>query len=303
MGGSSADTLGLVGYGGRTPEGEQGQAPRMELRLRRAETLKHVVDIARHICQDVNLRCNPRGGEPHQSGGISVQSMDGRHRALFTLKLDTRLFDEYRCDKPLVLGVNVELLSRILRISNSEQILELEASGDGDHLLMRFAERSAEDDLSERGSSGGSSSVVTCSLKLMDLDTEFLELPEQDYQAELSLPARDFGRSCSQLKEFGDFVRIAAYDDFFELSSASDVSKARLRFPATSHQGSRSPYLVKISQPCSGRFSMEPFASFGQSLGHRGIVRLRLAEGAALMVEYSDWGGGTVVLHLAPTAE
>ena len=50
--------------------------------------------------------------------GISLQAMDGSHVALVSLNLSAEGFEHYRADTSMVLGVNVNLLAKVMKLAD-----------------------------------------------------------------------------------------------------------------------------------------------------------------------------------------
>jgi len=71
--------------------------------LQQSTILKRVVDAMKDLCKDVNFDCSERG--------IQVQSMDSSHVALVSLMLREAAFSEFKCDRAVSLGMNIESLS------------------------------------------------------------------------------------------------------------------------------------------------------------------------------------------------
>ena len=55
-------------------------------------------------------------------------------------------------------------------------------------------------------------------MKVMDIDSEHLGIPTQEYDAVIELPAAEFSRICRDLSQFGDTVTIACTKDGIRFS-------------------------------------------------------------------------------------
>jgi proliferating cell nuclear antigen len=106
---------------------------------------------------DANFDCS--------DSGISLQAMDNSHVALVALTMKEDMFEPYRCDRNLALGVNLISLSKILKCAANEDIITLTAQDEPDKLSLQF-----ESAKTERFSE--------YELKLMDIDQEHLGIPE-----------------------------------------------------------------------------------------------------------------------------
>lgn len=59
--------------------------------------------------------------------GISLQAMDTSHVALVSLNLSMEGFEEYRCDQPVVLGINIANMSKVMKLADPQDSITLQA--------------------------------------------------------------------------------------------------------------------------------------------------------------------------------
>merc|ERR1711948_154024 len=86
--------------------------------------LKKLVDAIKELCKDVNFDCSEKG--------LQVQAMDSSHVALVSLLLRESAFAEFKCDRATSLGMNVDSLSKILKICGPHDSLKLRYANDSD---------------------------------------------------------------------------------------------------------------------------------------------------------------------------
>ena len=128
--------------------------------------------------QDCNFDCN--------DAGIGLQAMDNSHVALVSMLLKSEVFQPYRCDRNVALGINLGSLTKVLRAAQADDILTLKAEDAPDVVNLVFESADA-DRLSEYD------------IKLMDIDQEHLGIPETDYAAKIKMPSSEFTRICRDL--------------------------------------------------------------------------------------------------------
>lgn len=117
--------------------------------------------------------------------------MDSSHVSLCALQLRTEAFDHYRCDKALALGVNTENFAKLLKCSGNEDVVTLKSEEEGDMLTMTF-EAPKQDRISE------------FALKLMDIESEHLGIPDTEYKCTVRMPSNEFQRIIRDLQVLGD---------------------------------------------------------------------------------------------------
>merc|ERR1712137_1152689 len=109
--------------------------------------------------------------------GLQVQAMDSSHVALVSLLLRESAFAEFKCDRATSLGMNVDSLGKILKMCGPADSLKLRWQNDAD--IVNFQCESGEDDR-------------IADLDLMQIESEHMEIPEQQYKVVAKLPSSEF---------------------------------------------------------------------------------------------------------------
>merc|ERR1712190_547375 len=142
--------------------------------------------------------------------GLQVQSMDSSHVALVSLLLRESAFADFKCDRPTSLGMNVDSLAKILKMCGPTDSLKVRWQGGAD--TVGFQCESGSDDR-----------IADFDLKLMQIESEHMEIPEQHYKVIAKLPSAEFQRICRDLKEFGETMHVKASKDGITFSVRGDV--------------------------------------------------------------------------------
>jgi proliferating cell nuclear antigen len=107
--------------------------------------------------------------------------MDNSHVALVSMMLRSEVFEPYRCDRNVALGINLNSLTKVLRAAQSSDVLTLKAEDSPDVVNLIFESASAD-------------RISEYDIKLMDIDQEHLGIPETEYSATIKLPSAEFQR-------------------------------------------------------------------------------------------------------------
>ena len=139
--------------------------------------------------------------------------MDVSHVALVSLDLAADGFDEFRSDKSMVLGVDVDNLAKIMRLANPTDTITLSASGPHPTSLNLLFEGKENNCTTE------------FSMKLLSLDDEGLELPESEYSSVVSIHSAEFQKTCRELAALDSSVTISSQQEqvqfYFQNESAA----------------------------------------------------------------------------------
>merc|ERR1711920_918985 len=100
--------------------------------------------------------------------GLQVQSMDSSHVALVSLLLRESAFSNFKCERSTSLGMNVESLSKILKMCGPADSLKLRWQNGADTVSFQCE--------------GGEDRIADFDLKLMQIESEHMEIPEQHYK-------------------------------------------------------------------------------------------------------------------------
>lgn len=143
---------------------------------------------------------------------LYVQCIDNSHVSILELHLPSSWFDVYdhQNDANITLGMSSSMLYRILNARDKTQELNMVYDGgETDNLLFHFV-------------SGSKTEFDKhFELPLMEIDTEMLQIPQMEYQAELSLSSEHFANIVKQLKMFGDTMEFQCSEDKIMLVSHS----------------------------------------------------------------------------------
>lgn len=152
-----------------------------------------------------------------------MQAMDNSHVALSSVELRCEGFDPYRCDRPMSIGISLAALNKIVKTAGNEDILTIKKDDDGDSLGLIF-----EGSKTDR--------VAEYDMKLMDIDSEHLGIPDTQYDAVVRMSSGEFARITRDLANVGDTVKIEVTKEGVGFSAEGEIGNAKL----TLKQGSGS---------------------------------------------------------------
>ena len=129
-------------------------------KLKNSEKFKKLIESIKDIVSEINLECSPTG--------INFQAMDRSHIAIVTLNLNIDGFDQYRCDKYIILGINVENLCKIMKFAGKDDTLLIKSDINPSHIEITFENASAK-------------KCCVFNLSLIQLESEHLGIPKNNY--------------------------------------------------------------------------------------------------------------------------
>jgi proliferating cell nuclear antigen len=159
-----------------------------------------------------------------------VQTMDASKVSVLEVSIRSSWFDFYSCQYDNVkIGINTNVLHKILSSKEKSQTIHFEYSmedGNEDKLLVNMLST-----LEDPPSSKNEDPKVLKNTKnvydryfevpLVNLENDIMEIPDIDYEAEISLPSVNFAILIHQLKGFGDVLNIQCNENDIQFISKS----------------------------------------------------------------------------------
>merc|ERR1719208_743003 len=124
-------------------------------------------------------------------------------------------FSPWRCDHNCQLGINLQSLNKVLKCMGSRDEVSMKYKEGGDECDLVF--KSPEEDR-----------VSHFSLKLMDIDSEHLGIPETDYKSTVKMSSSEFQRICKDLAVLGDTLTIGVNKDDVQFSVNGEIGKGEM---------------------------------------------------------------------------
>ncbi|KAI8374699.1 proliferating cell nuclear antigen [Radiomyces spectabilis] len=252
----------------------------LEARLQQAKLLKSLLEAVKELVTECNFECN--------DSGIELQAMDNSHVALVSMLLRSDGFDPYRCDRNLPLGINLTSLNKILKCARNDDILTLKADDGGDVLSMVFESKDSD-------------KISEYDLKLMDIDSEHLGIPDTTYDAVVHMSSVRFLEICRDLQMISDSVLVECTKEGIKFSSEGEVGKGAVTLKANgSVDNEEEATVIELQQSVSMSFSVKYLVSFTKATPLSSRVSLNLSSEVPLLVEYKLDNLGYVRYYLAP---
>ena len=252
-----------------------------------------IIDSLGKLVNDVNFNCT--------RAGITLQAMDSSHVSLISLLLDKDGFKEYVCSQDVTIGVNV---------GNVQKILEQNEKEDRLTLLLPFP---TSDALQFQFISPNGERSSHFSIKLMDIDSEHLGIPDTDYMATVKLPSALYKSKMAKLIKIGATVSFEVCQDSISFGIMGDVGNGVSVLKVTTQQKDenkcitikldKNPDIVNQTLVLKQSFALRYLICFSESEPLSKIMYLKMSPQVPLIVEFPIEGLGHIRYFLAPKIE
>jgi proliferating cell nuclear antigen len=237
-----------------------------EAKLEKASILKRIIDAISNLVNEVNFDCTP--------SGISLQAMDSAHVSLVAMLLRSDGFSEYRCDRHISLGLNLQSLSKILKCAGNDDVVTIRAQdSDTDVVTFQFDYKNK---------------TTEFALKLMAIDSEKLGIPDTTYAAAVTLPANEFQRIISSMSGLGDSIVINVTKDGVKFGIQGDTGSGHtfIKRSASADADEEDAVIELEGEDVNLTFALRYLGFFTKATPLASVVHLQMSAEVPLVVEY-----------------
>eukprot|EP00561_Arcocellulus_cornucervis_P012966 CAMPEP_0185800618 /NCGR_PEP_ID=MMETSP1322-20130828/980_1 /TAXON_ID=265543 /ORGANISM="Minutocellus polymorphus, Strain RCC2270" /LENGTH=259 /DNA_ID=CAMNT_0028496269 /DNA_START=28 /DNA_END=807 /DNA_ORIENTATION=- len=251
-----------------------------EARLTQGRIFKALIESIKDLVQDANIDCS--------EDELSIQAMDSSHVSLVAVTLRSSGFDHFRCDRPISLGFNSANMSKILKCAGNDDVVTLKAEDEGDTLTLMFE-------------SEGQDRIADFELKLMDIDSEQLGIPDTEYTCTVKMPSGEFQRIIRDLQVLGDTCTISCTKEGIRFSVSGDLGTGNVLVRQNSTaEKEEEQVVIDMQEPVELTFALRYLNFFTKATGLGPTVILSMSPDVPVVVEYPIEDTGDIKYYLAP---
>jgi len=216
--------------------------------------------------------------------------MDSSHVSLVALFLRAEGFQHYRADRNISLGITLASMAKVLKCAGNDDIITLKAEDAGDSVTFMFESPKAN-------------RISHFNLKLMDIDSEHLGIPDTDYKCQVKMPAEEFQRICKEMTIMGDTVKISASKEGVKFSVSGDIGSGSIicKQGGGIDDEEEESVSIKLEDEVSLTFALRYLNFFSKATPLSSHVILKMSPDVPLVVEYGIGDEqGHIRFYLAP---
>ena len=184
--------------------------------------------------------------------------------------------------------MNLVSMSKVLKCAGNDDTITIRADDEGD--TVKFCFESEEGDR-----------VSDFELKLMDIDSENLGIPDTEYKCTVKMPSGEFQRIVRDLSVLGDTCVIKCSKEGVSFKVKGDLGTGSVsRKQSTAGEKPEEHTTVDVEEPTELTFALRYLTSFTKATPLSPVVLLHMSKDVPLMVEYVIEEKGTLRFFLAP---
>ncbi len=224
---------------------------------------------------------------------------------------DTFFFLLFKNDRTCAIECAADYVpqSKMLKCADNDDTITMKADDAGDVVTFVFENPKAD-------------KISDFQMKLMDIDTEHLGIPDTEYEATVKMSSNEFQRICRDLSSIGDTVTIAVTKDSVKFTTSGDIGEANITCRRTSDGDGKEEKVktededggkgkssegqnvdIDLQEPVTLTFALRYLNSFCKATSLCENVRLQLSKELPVVVQYLIEDMGYVRFYLAPKIE
>merc|ERR1712039_713566 len=172
--------------------------------------------------------------------------------------------------------------------------------GPSDSLKLRW--QSDADTITFQCEGGDQDRISEFDLKLMQIESEHMEIPEQQYKVVAKLPSGEFQKICRDLKEFGETMQVKANKEGITFTVQGDVGAGNVMLKPREADKPEDKVSLTVHEPVTATFALRYLVNLSKAAPLCGSVELGLGPDAPLLVKYDleNAENGYMQFYVAP---
>lgn len=240
-----------------------------------------------NIFQNIKLFCDTFNVEITKDA-FYIQGMDSSHVSIFEIYLHSSWFDSYELDKDTTIGLTSAIFPKILTAWSLDHSIMLSMS-DEDHLDVSFEKDEDKKSLYNK----------YFEIPLINIDTDRLEIPDQEYTLDIEFDSKKFKRLIDELALIGEQVNITCDENEINAKSSSLEGNMKINIPFDDIES----YSIEENETIDITFSLKFLKNMCVYSKLSSIALIYITNGLPLQLKYSLGDESYARFYVAPTID
>lgn len=247
---------------------------RLEITTVQSSAIRILFESLKDVLTDVNIHAN--------SQGIKIMSMDGSKSAIVHVKLLASQFEKFECSNPVVMGVNMLSLFKILKSIKNNDVISFLVREDTTKLIIKIQNKEKQTE-------------IISTLKLLDIDENLLHIPNIEFDSILTIPASDFQNHIRDLSVISNEITIKTDEESIILEVDGDFASQSIKI----NKKSTSLTMNRSKETCN-TFNLKYLLLFTKSSNLCNTIEVYLKSNFPIIILYNVANLGQLKFCLAP---
>jgi len=252
-----------------------------EFRTVQSGAFRILIEALKEILTDANFQID--------STGIKLMAMDPTHTILVHLKLHAEHFEYYKCNKTMIIGLNMLNLFKLIKTMNNNDYLSF------------FIDKNNNNKLGIKINNCDKKVETIYHLNLMDLKESNINIPPAEFDSVITIPSSDFQKLMRDMTNIGENVEIKSIGEQLQFSCFGDFASQETIMQPT-QQGIKFLQNDDPSLIIQGQFPLKYLILFTKCTNLCNSIELYIKNDYPLIIRYTVANLGEIKLCLAPIA-
>lgn len=240
--------------------------------------IKNLAELLRDLLTDANFECT--------SEGIKLLSIDPTQTVLVHLKLFGDKFEGYKCESPLIMGLNLDNFFKIIKNMENNDTLRL------------FMNKSDMNCLGIERYNKDENIYNTIYQSLMDLPLHDRNIPPARFDSVIVMSSARFHKICREINNFSKNIEITCVNNQLIFKGHNSTYKQEIRIKASA-QGMKFEENDNPDEIVQGVFNLQYLVQFSKCVNLCPTIKLLLKNDFPLVIQCDVANLGTIKLCLA----
>lgn len=124
-------------------------------------------------------------------------------------------------------------------------------------------------------------------LKLLQMESDHMDIPEQHYKVSAKLPSAEFQNIFRDLKQIGENMQVKAINEGITFSVQVDIGVGNAMLKPTEAEKPEDMIVLMVHEPAMATFALRYLVNFSKAAPLRGSVKLGLGPDAPRLVKFA----------------
>lgn len=243
--------------------------------------IKYLTELLKDLLTEGNLECSAEG--------IKLLSIDSGRTVLIHLKLFHDSFEEFKCESPLVLGINLEHFFKIIKNMENSDTLRLFVAKDNVNRIG-IERYNKEENINN-----------TIFQSLIDIPVQTRDIPSPTFKSVIVMSSARFQKICREISQFSEKIEITCAGNQLIFKGCNENASQEIRVkPSANGMQFEQNTPDEIVQ---GVFKLKHLVQFSKCANLSSNIKLFIRNDYPLVLECLIAGLGLIRLCLAPDVE
>jgi proliferating cell nuclear antigen len=247
-----------------------------KVKITDAKLLRDMFQAIAILVDEATFNLNPEG--------IQLRAMDPSRVAMIDFQWPKTIFDEYQCDQPQKMCINITELLKLLRRTGREEAIELSLNPETPKLQIAITGRYTR----------------TFTMPTLEPQEEEVPTPKITFKAQAKTTTDGLRQAIEDAQLVSDHVRIEADTEKLTLTATGDLMGATIELK----KGSDALLDLQTQEPVKATFSLSYLAEIIKAASSTSeIATLQFANDMPIRIDFHQPKEGKLTYYLAPRIE